>query len=88
MVYACLKAYDITKDSAYVIKAGKIAQWFLGKNSAGKQMYFTESGLCFDGIESENEVNKNSGAESTIEALLALSEIEKNSDNPETRINK
>jgi hypothetical protein len=81
MVYACLKAYDITEDSIYLIKAGEIAHWFLGKNPASKQMYFKESGICFDGIISEDEINKNSGAESTIEALLALLEMEKNSDN-------
>jgi hypothetical protein len=41
-------------------------------------MYFPENGKCFDGINSESELNKNSGAESTVEALLALLEIENN----------
>ena len=41
-------------------------------------MYDPETGRCFDGILSETEINKNSGAESTIEALYAILEIEAN----------
>jgi hypothetical protein len=78
MIYACLKAYETTGDTSYADKAIEIAEWFFGNNPAGQQMYFPESGKCFDGINNENELNKNSGAESTIEALLALLEIENN----------
>ena len=79
MIYASLKAFEITNDSAYAVKAAEIASWFFGKNPANEHMYFPETGICFDGINSEKELNKNSGAESTIEALLAILEIEKNS---------
>ncbi len=41
-------------------------------------MYFPKTGICYDGINSKEEINKNSGAESTIEALLSLLEISKN----------
>ena len=41
-------------------------------------MYNLKTGVCFDGIISKAEINKNSGAESTIEALLSLLEIEQN----------
>jgi len=41
-------------------------------------MYDPSSGRCFDGINSETDVNMNSGAESTIEALLSLLAIEMN----------
>ncbi|TDJ53510.1 MAG: sugar phosphotransferase [Ignavibacteria bacterium] len=78
MVYACIEAYNITKDSSYAIMAGEIASWFLGNNIAEAQMYFPSSGICYDGINSQNEINKNSGAESTIEALLTLLAIEQN----------
>jgi mannose/cellobiose epimerase-like protein (N-acyl-D-glucosamine 2-epimerase family) len=78
MIYACLKAYETTGDTSYADKAIEIAEWFFGNNPAGQQMYFPENGKCFDGINNENELNKNSGAESTIEALLALLEIENN----------
>jgi len=41
-------------------------------------MYFPLSGICYDGINSQNVINKNSGAESTIEALLSLLTLEQN----------
>jgi hypothetical protein len=79
MIYACIEAYNITKDSSYASLAGKIASWFLGNNLAEAQMYFPSSGICYDGINSQSTINKNSGAESTIEALLTLLAIEQNS---------
>jgi hypothetical protein len=41
-------------------------------------MYHPESGRCYDGINADGSINLNSGAESTIEALLALLAIEQN----------
>ena len=41
-------------------------------------MYFPQTGICYDGINSKDEINKNSGAESTIEALLSLLDINEN----------
>ncbi|MCH8326168.1 MAG: hypothetical protein IIB83_06370 [Bacteroidetes bacterium] len=78
MVYACIEAYNITKDSSYASMAGEIASWFFGNNIAEAQMYFPLSGICYDGINSQNTINKNSGAESTIEALLTLLTLEQN----------
>lgn len=79
LIYSAAKAYKITGDSAYAEKAARLALWFFGENPANAQMYSPENGKCFDGIHDENMINKNSGAESTIEALLSLSEIESNS---------
>jgi len=79
MVYACIEAYNITKDSSYASIAGEIASWFFGNNIADAQMYFPSSGICYDGINSQYVINKNSGAESTIEALLTMLAIEQNS---------
>lgn len=76
MVYASLKAAELTNDKTYLLLAAEIATWFFGNNPANVKMYFEETGICFDGIINENEVNKNSGAESTIEALLTLLSIE------------
>jgi hypothetical protein len=45
-------------------------------------MYDPQTGRCFDGINDKENINKNSGAESTIEALLTLIEVE---NNPITR---
>jgi hypothetical protein len=69
MVFACLEAFNLTKDTVYAVKAGQLARWFLGSNIANKPMYNPSNGITFDGIISEDEVNMNSGAESTIELL-------------------
>ncbi|NOX67504.1 MAG: hypothetical protein GXO85_17295 [Chlorobi bacterium] len=78
MVYACLKAFDVTKDTIYAEQAGVIATWLIGNNLAKKQMYNIENGRCYDGINSETNINLNSGAESTIEALLTVLAVERN----------
>jgi len=62
-------------DDDYARLAGLFASWFRGNNPAGAIMYDPESGRCLDGIAPE-KVNRNSGAESTIEALLALQSIQ------------
>ena len=78
MVFALIEAYNITSDSSYAIKAGEAAQWFIGRNPAQARMYNPENGIIFDGIENQNLINKNSGAESTIEGLLSLLKILQN----------
>ncbi|MCK5823340.1 MAG: hypothetical protein KAG95_05010 [Bacteroidales bacterium] len=78
MIYASLEAYAITKDNNFAKDAGNLATWFLGNNPANQVMYNTNSGIAFDGIDSENDINYNSGAESTIEALLSMQAIESN----------
>ena len=79
MVFACLEAYRITQDIRYAEQAGKIACWLFGDNIEKTQMYFLQSGICYDGITDKQAVNRNSGAESTIEALLIMQAIEQNS---------
>jgi hypothetical protein len=78
MVFACLSAYKITGENIYARQAGDIACWLLGKNVTGKNIYVPESGRCYDGIDSTTEINMNSGAESTIEALLTILAVEQN----------
>jgi len=77
MIFASLEAFELTGDSSYVLESIEIAKWFWGNNIAEIQMYNPSTGRCFDGINSGNDINMNSGAESTIEALLSLSAIEK-----------
>lgn len=79
MVFACLEAYRITNDEMYAKQAGEIACWLFGDNIDNAQMYFPQTGICYDGITNKNTVNRNSGAESTIEALLILQAVEQNS---------
>jgi hypothetical protein len=78
VIFALLEAYNVTSDSTYAIKAGRAARWFTGGNPANADMYNPENGIIFDGIENENLINKNSGAESTIEGLLSLLRISLN----------
>jgi len=78
MIWACLKAGMVTGDTRYYKQAGQLAGWFFGDNAAKRQMYDPRTGRCFDGINSVEKINENSGAESTIEALLALIRIEQN----------
>jgi hypothetical protein len=47
------------------------ASWWFGNNVLGAPMYNPSTGVCFDGVSSTG-VNMNSGAESTICALLAM----------------
>jgi len=79
MIYALIEANKITKNDKYAVMAGNVAKWFSGNNSNTSEMYNQNNGIVYDGIESDKKVNMNSGAESTIEALLSLLEIKKNS---------
>ncbi|GBU11591.1 hypothetical protein AwEntero_01920 [Enterobacterales bacterium] len=77
MIFANLPAYEISRDTRYIDQAVTLAMWFYGSNVAKAQMYFPHTGLAFDGLDSKEAVNRNSGAESTVEALLALDAIER-----------
>ncbi|MEZ4956156.1 MAG: hypothetical protein R2825_21540 [Saprospiraceae bacterium] len=76
MVYASLEAFAITGDTTFAETAGKLGTWLFGSNPANQTLYDSTNGRTFDGIGSPSEVNKNSGAESTIEGLLTLQAIE------------
>lgn len=75
MVFALLEAYKITGEQKYAEHASKAALWLMGNNPAEAIMYDKESGRVYDGINSADVVNKNSGGESTIEGLLSLIKI-------------
>jgi hypothetical protein len=76
MVFAATEAYRATGETAYAETAGKLATWFFGNNPAGIAMYDPGTGRTFDGIGSKTDVNRNAGAESTIEGLLTLQALE------------
>lgn len=76
MIFAAAEAYHVTSDAKYADMAGHIAAWFFGVNAASKEMYSTSTGRCYDAITSNSAINQNSGAESTIEALLAMQKVE------------
>jgi multiple sugar transport system substrate-binding protein len=77
MVEGYLALAEATGERRYAVLAGLTAAWFVGANPAGVSMYDEQTGRTFDGIDgpSPEQVNRNAGAESTIEALLALQRV-------------
>ena len=71
---------DATGDRRYAVMGGLTAAWLMGANSPGIAMYDSGTGRTFDGIDGAlaSMVNRNAGAESTIEALLALQAVSRN----------
>ncbi len=60
--------------------AGIFAAWYFGANPAGEAMYDPATGRTFDGISSSGDINRNSGAESTIHGLLSMLALDANPD--------
>ncbi len=75
MAVGLVRLYEATGKKEYLKMAGLACSWFFGNNSLQQQMYDTSTGVCFDGITDSTKVNKNSGAESTIEALHSVLEV-------------
>jgi hypothetical protein len=67
LVAGLTELYLATDDRQYAVRALRFAEWLEGENPAGEPMYHPERGGCFDGI-LEGVVNRNLGAESSIEA--------------------
>lgn len=77
MIQGLLSLYEVTNKKKYAQYAGLITTWFYGNNISGKQMFIPEKGLVFDGI-CRDKVNMDSGAESTIEGIMSLMDIQHN----------
>ena len=77
MILATMEAWKITNDRKYAELALELSSWFFGNNEANVKAYDPQSGRCIDGITSNEDYNKNSGAESTIECLLSMQAVEK-----------
>jgi hypothetical protein len=75
LVQAYAALYEATGDETYARYAGLAGSWYFGNNMASTPMVDLESGRVFDGINGPVSwrVNRNSGAESTIEGLMSLS---------------
>jgi hypothetical protein len=78
MIWAALQAHALSGDvdKKYLDLACNLAMWFFGENPVKAMMYDPATGRGYDGINSPTEINRNSGAESTIESLLALQALE------------
>jgi hypothetical protein len=75
IVQAAMNVYRATGDTRYAAMGGLHASWFMGNNMARTPMYDPATGRGYDGIDRELAVNMNAGAESTIEALMALQAV-------------
>lgn len=60
--------------------AGITAAWYFGANKSGQPVYDPATGVGFDGVQPDGTVNRNSGAESTIHALLSMLALDANPD--------
>src|SRR5215216_3987300 len=77
LVQGLVALHQATGDDTYGKLAGLAAGWFYGNNAADFPMYDPATGRGYDGLQgpSSFRVNLNAGAESTIEALMALQAI-------------
>ena len=78
MVQAAINLYHATGDPHYARLAGLHASWLLGNNVAGAPIYDPSTGRGYDGIDGGDgayRVSRHAGAESTIEALMALQAV-------------
>lgn len=77
IIVGLIRLYEATGKAEYLKMAGLAGSWFFGNNTLNQQMYDPSTGMCFDGLTDSATVNKNSGAESTIEALHSMIELER-----------
>lgn len=77
-VSACLGAYQLTNDPAWLREAVRAFEWFLGENDLGLPLYDPTTGGCRDGLHPDR-VNQNQGSESTLAFLLSLLELRQKS---------
>jgi hypothetical protein len=76
MAVGLIRLYEATRERSYAIMAGLAGSWLFGNNILGRAMYDPSTGRCYDGITDSVSLNRNAGAESTIEALLTVLEVE------------
>jgi hypothetical protein len=74
LVLTYMSLYEATGEERFARYGGLAASWYFGNNMAGTQMYFPETGRVYDGINGPTtfRLNRNSGAESTIEGLMSM----------------
>ena len=71
MAEACHRAWSVTGDGVWKVRALKAAQWLMGRNDNGLVLYDEATGATRDGL-MEHSVNDNRGAESTLAGIGAL----------------
>jgi hypothetical protein len=71
MADACARAWGVTGDPAWRLRAAGAAHWFIGRNDVGRALYDPDTGGTCDGL-MKDSVNENRGAESTLAGIAAL----------------
>ena len=74
MILLYYRAYNVTKEGAYLKRMFRSFLWFLGDNTLGVPVYDHKTGGCYDGLE-ENGINENQGAESTLAYMVSYFRI-------------
>jgi len=80
LIAGLLELSRVTGNRRYARRAGEIARWFRGKNKAHEAIYIEKLGLAREFIQGHNYVTPIFSAAATIEALLAILEVENSSD--------
>jgi len=76
MILASVEAARVTGRPGYGDTARRLAGWFDGDNAARRPVYDPATGRVLDGIDGPVKVSLDSGAESTVEGLLALAVLD------------
>ncbi|HLP00286.1 MAG TPA: glycosyltransferase family 4 protein [Fimbriimonas sp.] len=71
---ACLTAWQCTSKGIWKERAWQAFNWFKGENFLRMPVFDAKTGACFDGL-TENGMNQNQGAESTLSFLMACLEM-------------
>jgi hypothetical protein len=75
-VQSLLAVGDAVHSQGMLDVAGLAAGWFFGSNNAGAPTYDPATGVANDGVSPDGVINGNSGAESTIHALLTMEALD------------
>lgn len=71
MADACHRAWIVTGDAVWRVRALRAARWLMGSNDTGMSLYDPDTGATFDGLH-DGSVNENRGAESTLAGIATL----------------
>jgi hypothetical protein len=71
MADACRRAWAVTGDESWRVRALRAAWWLLGSNDTGTSLYDVATGATRDGL-MDGSVNENCGAESTLAGIATL----------------